>query len=281
MCFIHAGRMCLSPDAITTYAHLRTAGHTRRGIADGVRTGALTPLRRGVYARDGACEQARVAARHGGGLCCTSAARHLGIWVLSPADDVHVWLRGHGHAYEHSECTCVEHWDEGPVCDAFGVPSIPRILRQMLHCLGVEHFFVALESALRQKLIDTAGLEWLRSTSRAAKDAISFARADADSGLESLLRWRLRSHGLRVRSQVDIVSVGPVDLLIGERLIVEADGKENHDGPSTRHKDLIRDAHAAIWGYTTLRFDYAMILHDWTTVEMAILGAVERGRHLA
>ena len=78
-----------------------------------------------------------------------------------------------------------------------------------------------------------------------------------------------------------IIAVGVVDLLIGDRLIVEADGKSNHDDLPSRHKDRVRDANAAIWGYVTLRFDYAMILHDWETVEMAILAHVDRGLHLA
>ena len=30
----------------------------------------------------------------------------------------------------------------------------------------------------------------------------------------------------------------------------------------------------------TLRFDYALIVHDWDTVEQAILAHVDRGRHL-
>lgn len=274
--------MCQSPDGVTTYAGLRASGVSRRDISRKVKTGALIPLRRGVYAAESACSSTQAAARHGGVLGCASAARHAGIWVLDPDDTVHVWLGGHGHAYAHQDCACKEHWDDGPAPgDAFGLPSVPRILRQIRHCLGLEPFFVALESALRQGMIDDAGLAWLSATTdRATREAISFARRDADSGLESLVRWRLRRHGLRIRSQVRIVSVGAVDLLIGDRLIVEADGKENHDGPPSRHRDRVRDAHAAIWGYTTLRFDYAMILHDWPTVEMAILAVVDRGHHL-
>jgi very-short-patch-repair endonuclease len=79
---------------------------------------------------------------------------------------------------------------------------------------------------------------------------------------------------------VTIVGVGTVDLLIGERLIVEADGRGNHDGTSRRHKDLVRDASAAMWGYITLRFDYAMIVHDWDAVERAIIAHVEAGSHV-
>ncbi len=41
----------------------------------------------------------------------------------------------------------------------------------------------------------------------------------------------------------------------------------------------MRDAQAAAWGFVTLRFDYAMVVHDWPTVEAAILGHVSRGLH--
>ena len=273
--------MCTQTDAVTTHARLLEVGLSRRGVSAAVRDGVLLRLRRGVYARGAACIPVRTAATHGGTLACVSAARHLGLWTLADESEVHVWLGGHGHAYAHDGCSCVEHWDDQPATDAFGIPSVPRILRQMLACRGVEEFFVALESALRQELITDTGLAWLRSmTNDTARDAIAFARPDADSGLESLLRWRLRRHRLQIRAQVAIVSVGTVDFLIGDRLILEADGRTNHHGDAARHKDLVRDANAAAWGYVTLRFDYALIVHDWDTVEQAILAHVDRRRHL-
>lgn len=273
--------MCTTSDAIVTYSALRESGLSRRQVGARVGNGALIPIRRGVYARSGACQPVRTAARHGGRLACVAAARHAGLWVLAEDPLPHVWLGSHGHAYVHDGCECVTHWDEGVGTDSFGLPSVPRILRQILACRGVEEFFVTLESALHAKVISPAGMAWLRTvTNDAARDAIAFARSDADSGLESLLRWRLRRHGLRLRSQVTIVSVGIVDFLIGESLIIEVDGRENHDEPSDRHKDLARDANAAAWGYITLRFDYAMVVHDWETVELAILAHVDRGLHL-
>ncbi|HEX5857118.1 MAG TPA: DUF559 domain-containing protein, partial [Microbacterium sp.] len=121
-----------------------------------------------------------------------------------------------------------------------------------------------------------AGLLWLRlHTNDAGRYAIDFARADADSGLESLLRWRLRRHGLSVRTQVHVDGVGRVDFLIGDRLLVEVDGRENHHGQSLRHTHLVRDANAAMWGYAVLRFDYALVIHDWELVERAILGHLQ------
>lgn len=273
--------MCTSEDTIQSFGSLITAGHTRRAVARRLDGGSLVRVRRGVYADSTVCAARLMAAAHGGPLACVAAARHIGIWVL-PADDVvHVWLGGHSRAFRHDGCACIAHGDEGPR-NGFAIPAVPRVLRQILRCRGVEEFFVALESALRQGLITRAGVAWLRAhTNDAAREAIALARSDADSGLESLIRWRLRGRCLRLRSQVAIVSVGIVDFLIGDRLIVEVDGRANHDGPSHRHRDLERDANAASWGYVTLRFDYAMVVHDWPTVELAILGAIDHGWHLS
>lgn len=234
-----------------------------------------------MYAESGACSDAVASAAHGGVPACVSAARHLGLWVLDECLTVHVWLRRGGHRYAHAGCECVEHWDGGEATDGFGLPDVPRMLRQILWCLGVEHFVVTLESAIQQRKISRTGLAWLRThTNDLARDAIEFARGDAESGLETLVRWRMRRHGLRIRSQIAIVGVGRVDFLIGDRLIIEVDGRANHDDASHRHKDLVRDANAAAWGYTTLRFDYALVVRDWELVESAILAQVEAGRHV-
>lgn len=273
--------MCTTNPPIFTYRHLRATGRSRTWIERAARDGRLVSLRRGVYAEQGACESAQTAATHGGVLACVTAARHAGLWVLDDDPDVHVWLGGHGHSYHEKDCGCVEHWDAGTAVEPFIPPSVPRILRQILFCKGVVDFFVALESALQKRLITKAGLAWLRThTNDEAREAITFARGDAESGLESLFRWRLRELKVRLRSQVTIVGVGRVDFLIGDRLIVEVDGRENHDDPDARHKDLMRDAAAATWDYVTLRFDYAMVVHDWESVEAAILAQVDAGRHL-
>lgn len=272
--------MCEADGGVATFVALRTAGLSRRRIETAVATGGLVRIRRGIYARRGTCADVRVAAAHGGVPACISAARHLGLWVLADDDRVHVWLGGHGHRHVHEGCACIEHWDADAEDSA--VPAVPRILRQILRCRGVEAFFVALESAMHQQLITRTGIAWLRAAgTEAAREAIAFARADAESGLESLFRWRMRDIGVRMRSQVTIVSVGRVDFLVGERLIVELDGAANHDGSSHRHRDLVRDAHAAAWGYVTLRFDYALVVHDWETVRLAILGHLDRALHEA
>lgn len=274
--------MCSAEASIVATRELRQRGFTRGAINAAVRGGRLVRVRRGVYATLDACPTSVAAAAHGGALACVTAAKHLGLWVVETEPHTHVWMRPGAHRRHDDGCGCIEHWDDGPPSDAFGVPSIPRVLRQMMGCLGVEAFFVALESARRQQRITTAGLEWLRrNTNAAGRRAIALSRSDADSGLESLLRWRLRAYGLRIRTQVKIDDVGRVDVLIGERLIVETDGQGNHDGHSHRHRDLVRDAIAAALVYRTLRFDYALIVQDWERVEAAIIGAIVAGHHLA
>lgn len=74
-----------------------------------------------------------------------------------------------------------------------------------------------------------------------------------------------------------IPGVGVVDFVIGGRVILEADGKENHAGDK-RHKDLMRDAAASAAGYESLRFDYVMVVHEWPVVIAAILPALDRAR---
>ena len=75
-----------------------------------------------------------------------------------------------------------------------------------------------------------------------------------------------------------IPTVGRVDFVVDDRLILEADGKGNHAGSAHRHRDLVRDAAASALGYETLRFDYAQIVHAWPTVEAAVIAAVVRLR---
>lgn len=261
------------------YGELRR--RMRRGeIERLVRAGRLIHVRRGVYARVEACADVVTAAAHGGALACESAAQHLELWVLD-VPELHVWLNSDRHQYAHGggPCACVAHWDDSPSGQPFHLPSVPRVLMQIFRCRGDERFFVALESARRQGLVDAGGLRWLRRVLNSrGRDLVAFSRADSDSGLESLLRLRLRRYGWSVATQVWILGTGRVDLLIDGWLIVEADGRDNHAAGPLRHKDLVRDANAASWGYTTLRFDYAMIIHDWDLVERAIAETASRRR---
>ena len=262
----------------------RTATLRRRGVSEkaltlAVRSGEILRPRQGVYAVLGTPQPVLHAAAHGGVPACATAARLHGLWVLDDSE-LHIWLGRGGGRRTHACGQCRAHWDDGAVV-AGQLPTVARTLLQLARCGGDEAFFVSLESALRQSKLPPADIAWLRRRlPPRMRRLLAFARADADSGLESLMRLRLWRLGITVRCQVLVRGVGEVDFVIGDRLLIEVDGRENHDGASERHKDLLRDARAAALGFETLRFDYALILHDWPTVERAILAKVAAGAHL-
>ncbi len=51
-----------------------------------------------------------------------------------------------------------------------------------------------------------------------------------------------------------------VDLMIGERLIVEVDGREHHSDPVAFERDRVRDARLSALGYRVLRFSCNQVM---------------------
>lgn len=259
-----AGGVCRTSD-------LTRAGYTAFAIRQALATNRLLRLRQGIYCIDGS-HPAADAARHGGTMACASAVRAYGVWLLDDAKRLHVGVQLRGRTHPHFGCSCIAHRSRHN--QEFGVVPLRVALVQVARCLGEETFFAALESALYLRLITREDRGWIRSHVTSALAAlVDFARTNAESGLESLVRLRLFRLGIAARSQVRIATVGRVDLAIGN-VAIELDGRENHDGPSQRHKDLVRDARAARRGWRTLRFDYAMVVYEWELVRDAILAVI-------
>ncbi|WP_170245477.1 type IV toxin-antitoxin system AbiEi family antitoxin domain-containing protein [Microbacterium saccharophilum] len=249
-------------------------GVTRAALARAARDGLVVRVRHGVYALGRTSPAVVAAAAHGGAVACVTALALWGVWVLADPG-LHVWLGDKGRAHAHPGCRCTDHHGAGRA--AFGVVPIADALVQAARCLSREAFFAAYESAWRLGLIGAADRITIRSAlpSRLRR-VLDIARGDAESGLESLLRLRLADRGIRLDCQVPVIGVGGVDFVLAGRIILEVDGRENHDGPSMRHKDLVRDAAAAAAGYEKLRFDYALVVYSWPLVEAAILRRLGR-----
>lgn len=257
--------------------HLQSLGFTRTALSRMTARGEIERIRHGIYAVPTLNPVLREATAHGGALTCVSVLRALGVWVLSESEATHVWLGNGRHSHPHSNCSCVEHYSRGT--PPLGRANIETALLHLRRCEGDEAFFAAFESAWRKCLLSAPARFRVRSALPAsARWLVDIARPDADSGLESLLRLRLHLLGIRLDCQVRIRGVGRVDFVIDGRLILEADGKENHASEEKRHKDLVRDAAASALGYETLRFDYSQIVHRWSTVQPAILAALTRLR---
>lgn len=258
-------------------SHLQRLGFTRTQLARLVKERKIQRVRAGVFATHELDDGIRTAAAHGGALTCASALRAHAIWVLPDDDGPHVWMGPKGRVHSHDECSCTSHFYTG--VPPLGYAPIEIALVHLRRCAGDEAFFAAYESAWRKRILSKSARSRVRAAlPSSARWLVDIARGDADSGLESLLRLRLHILGLSLASQVEINSVGRVDFVIGGRLILEADGKEHHASAEMRKRDLNRDAAASALGYETLRFTYAQIIHDWPTVQAAILGALRRLR---
>lgn len=277
----------MTPAAIANHLSIRggigrgrgvlRAGASRDDLRRAVARGAIVRVRTGVYCLPHLLAEQQTAAAHGGEVACASALRRIGVWLLDDDARMHVWVGPHGRAFPHTGCHCVTHRDDG--VSAFGQVGIVQALVQLASCLGDEAFFAAFESAGHLGLLGRTERAEVRAGLRAGQRwLVDIARSDAESGLESLLRLRLLRLGITVRCQVWIRDVGRVDFLIDGVLIVESDGREGHAREAERHKDLLRDARAAAAGYERLRFDYALIVHDWPVVEAAIVATLQRLR---
>ncbi|WP_147304033.1 endonuclease domain-containing protein [Subtercola boreus] len=111
------------------------------------------------------------------------------------------------------------------------------------------------------------------------RSALSRADPESESGIETLVRLRLRSLGISVRTQVRHRGVGRVDLLVGDRLVIEVDGREHHDSREAFASDRERDLVLFRDGFDRLRLTYAHVMYRWPEIEGVIVEAVRRRRH--
>ena len=97
------------------------------------------------------------------------------------------------------------------------------------------------ESASRKEGLSPDALRRIAWTSVAARECAEATTGLSDSGLETMVVVRLSAWGMRIRQQA-VIAGRPVDVLIGERLIVQLDGFAYHSKPADRRRDLEHDA---------------------------------------
>jgi very-short-patch-repair endonuclease len=156
---------------------------------------------------------------------------------------------------------------------ATGTVPVVLMLTHLVLSAPAAFSVASIDSALRLRVLRRDDLVVLAARLPShLRPLASAADGRCESGIESVARFHLRSLGLRVEPQVVIQGVGRVDLLVEGRLILELDGREFHEGRFAQ--DRARDAAAAALRYRTLRFTWAQVLHDWPTVETAVLAAL-------
>lgn len=252
------------------------AGFGRHHIDRAVALGLLTRPRKGWVAAADADADLVAAARQGVILSCVTQARRLGLWVRD-ADRPHVAASPHAGSVALSRARV--HWTVPPVPrhpDVL-VDPIENVLALVAACQPHEDAVAIWESAYRQGAVAVESMRRL-PLGPAARAVCAVATPWSDSGLESLVRVRLRRLGVPVVAQVWIAG-HHVDFLIGDRLVLQIDG--GHHVGAQRSADIAHDAELLLLGYHVIRVGYVQVVERWHEVHERILRAVAQGLHRA
>lgn len=283
-------RAILSRGGLAATHELHAYGATRWQLGRAVRDGRLLRPRQGWYCLPETPDPLVRGVRVGGRLGCVSAAAHHGLAVRSPrATHVVVPLHSSRLRTEHNprkrlsgaRANTVVHWGRDASTPRL-VESPLQCLLSMAYCQSPERVIAAADSLLRRGSLTRA--QWRRAIHklpRRLRLLLDEADGVAESITESVALFRLRRLGLRPRQQVHVAGVGDVDFLLGERLVIEVDGKAFHDDEERFERDRQRDARLSARGYRVLRFSYHQVFERWSEVRAAILAALARGDHLA
>lgn len=255
----------------------RAAGFSKFDMASAVSLGLLVRVRRSWLMTPDADHRRAAAASVSGRVTCVSEAALLGLWAPQH-EGVHVAVAPTGSRFDASGL--VVHWARGPVPvsrTAIDDPII-NVLFHSARCLPRSDALAIWESAIRKKKVSAdvlSEVDWRSSRARVLADVASLL---SDSGLETVFVDAFRNYGLSMRQQVRIDG-HPVDILIGDRLVIQIDGFEHHRA-GDRRRDLRADARLVLRGYTVLRFDFQQTLFQWDYVEQVVTSAIAQGLHL-
>lgn len=285
-------------DAVIRRGHLAAthellrAGYPARRLTHAVRSGELIRVRQGWYCVPTVPDRLQEAVRVGGRLSCISGCEHHGLWVRR-VQKLHVDVNPRSarlrsrtdksvRLSEMNRPDAVVHWRDTTAEGTRFALSPRECLRCMALCRSPEETVAAVDSALRAGLLTVE--EWMRDLQhlpRRLRQLLSRIDARSESIVESIARFRLQYLGIQPRLQVKIRGVGRVDMVIGERLVLEFDGWEYHADRERFEADRRRDARLSARGYRVLRFSYRQVMSHWSEVREAIVAATARGDHLA
>lgn len=263
-------------------AHLRTMyalGVTEAVIRSARRSGAVWCPRRGWIASAAADPTVLAAVTAGGRVGCATQAERLGLWMLEPAG-LHLSLPRHsGHARPPEGA--LAHWRGGTWrAGTTTADPVHTVVRDLVDCLPREAAICSLDSALQSKLVGPARMRALLASTRRGGSLVELLDGRAESGLESLVRLRLAAAGIRATPQHVVSGVGRIDLIVGDRLLIECDGRAHHDDALGRARDRARDLALLARGYVVVRLDVRQIHTEWALTLAVIRAIIGRNEHL-
>lgn len=284
---------------VVTFKQLRAAGLGTGAINLRVRNGRLHRVHRGVFVvgharltREGRWLAAVLALGEGAVLSHVSAAALWGIRHSSSAY-VHVTVptaagrsprRG---VIVHRSLTLAA--DDADGVQGIAVTSVSRTLLDLAGMLTPTRLERAVERSLALRLFDLRAVEAVLAANRRRRGAAALEQIvhtiHAEPSLtrrelEALMLDLCDAHGIE-RPEVNVLVDGlEVDFLWrAQRLIVETDGREDHETPVAFQRDRERDERLTVLGYRVVRFTYRRVVDHPAAVAAtlrALLAANER-----
>lgn len=240
-----------------------------------IESGQLTRVKRGWFADSTADPLAVRALRAGLQIGCLSGCKEHGIWV-PPFEEDHLIvpmkrggipeLTGHLHRCRTSTT--------GPLA------TLRECLHQVLLFHDAETGLVVLESAVNLGRISVSeAWELIRLVPKRKQHQLRFFTPSAQSGSETRVRYFLQRHRIPVFPQVYIPSVGRVDLVVGNSLIIECDSRAHHSAERDYQIDRTRDFSSMLSGRETVRLGYWQIWHTWEETSEGLLVKARNPRY--
>lgn len=272
-------------EAVVRRADLLAAGARSRLITAAVRGGHLIRVRRDHYALPETSRPLLQSVRVGGRMTCITALATWGIFALR--DFVHVHLEREASRLRSPNARSTPfalaadgatlHWwplahPEHATATRVGlIDGLAHAVRCQPRHLAV----AALDSALNLNLLNASGLA-------AVFDAVpgrfrswaGLVDGRAESGPESILRLVVRDAGYRYRLQVPFDGTRRMDIVVEDRLVLEADSRQAHAGWDKQVDDRSRDLSHATRGLPSLRPLYQHTLYDPDLILRAIRGLI-------
>ena len=267
------------------------AGLTRHQVAAIFRRGVMERPRNAWFVDAGIPWQGKHAVRVGGVLACVSAAEAWGLPVPPAAGRrLHVAVASSASHLRHNRDRTWEvkagedaevelHWSALHEPARGWRTSLLDALLQLVDCVPEEWFVAALDAALHQPwegdpILSRPEFEaFAILLPRRKRRLLRQVDPRAGSCLETVVRLGLERRGIGpLTPQFSPDGRRFVDLLVGDRLIVEADGEAFHDP----EQDALRDAFFRSLGYTVLRFGYDEIVFHLDEVLDRIADALAR-----
>jgi very-short-patch-repair endonuclease len=253
---------------------LVSRGLTRADIRRAIESGGLARVRRGWHAVPGTPPGVVTAARVGGRLTCVPALRMHGAWTLDQPTP-HVQISS-GVAVGRVGGARL-HWTADRVEP--GLDSAEDALAVAIRCADLRALVVVVDSLANRRILTPARLRGVLEATARGRQVLALHDSTAESGIETLVRLALYRLQLVARSQVAIPDIGRVDFLIGERLVIEADGYEWHADRLAFERDRARDRELVRRGYVVIRASYRQVVDDLEEIMIAVTDIVRRRDH--